>query len=65
VFIRRFKKDVQDQVRDAFPERTISRCWAEATPAEEHAYDRWLSGKTWRGRLLCTRDGALVQLIRG
>jgi superfamily II DNA or RNA helicase len=38
LFIRRFKKDVQDQVRAAFPERTIAQAWADATPEEERAY---------------------------
>lgn len=38
LYIRRFKKDVQDEVAKAFPEREIARSWADATDTEEHAY---------------------------
>lgn len=39
LFIRRFKKDVKDQIHGEFPDRkfTLERC--QATPLEEHAYD--------------------------
>ena len=39
LFIRRFKKDIQDQVRHAFREREISVARAQASPAEEEAFD--------------------------
>ncbi|NOY93753.1 MAG: DEAD/DEAH box helicase [Deltaproteobacteria bacterium] len=40
LFLRRFKRDVQDQVRKAFPERTIAKAHAKASEAEESAYQR-------------------------
>lgn len=39
LFLRRFKKDVQDQVQKAFPERTIAKAHATASDAEELAYE--------------------------
>jgi len=39
LFIRRFKKDIKDQVVSSFKERTISRAFAEASPQEEEAFD--------------------------
>ncbi|NCC60085.1 MAG: DEAD/DEAH box helicase [Verrucomicrobiae bacterium] len=39
LFIRRFKKDIKDQVAQAFPERVISIDRAQATSEEEAAYD--------------------------
>ncbi|MCD6199383.1 MAG: DEAD/DEAH box helicase [Deltaproteobacteria bacterium] len=39
LFIRRFKKDIQEQVENAFKERKISRAYCEATDAEEMAFD--------------------------
>lgn len=40
LFIRRFKKDIKDQVKMSFKERTVSRAYCQASPAEEavHAY---------------------------
>lgn len=38
--VRRFKKDIVDQLRGEFPEREISVDRIEATPVEEHAYER-------------------------
>jgi superfamily II DNA or RNA helicase len=38
--IRRFKKDVREQLRGNFPEREIQLAKTQATPAEEHAYDQ-------------------------
>ena len=40
LFIRRFKKDVQDQVNLAFRDREIGQVHCDATPAEEIAFDR-------------------------
>ena len=39
LFIRRFKKDIQAQVQNAFKEREISKAYCEATHAEEMAFD--------------------------
>jgi len=39
LFIRRFKKDIADQVKSAFPERVIKKLPVPASPAEETAYD--------------------------
>jgi superfamily II DNA or RNA helicase len=37
--IRRFKKDIQDQVQSAFKAREISKAYCQATAVEEIAYD--------------------------
>jgi ERCC4-related helicase len=39
LFIRRFKKDIQDQVQKAFKNREISNAYCQATGAEEMAFD--------------------------
>jgi superfamily II DNA/RNA helicase len=39
LFIRRFKKDIQDQVHNAFKNREISNAYCQATDAEESAFD--------------------------
>ena len=39
LFIRRFKKDIKDQVASAFPERVIKKLPVEASAAEEVAYE--------------------------
>lgn len=39
LFIRRFKKDIQEQVERAFKERTIQVARCKASPAEERAHD--------------------------
>ena len=41
--IRRFKKDVQEQVRDAFRDRQVFPQWFSASAAEEAAYDALLA----------------------
>lgn len=38
LFIRRFKKDIKDQVSGAFPERVVTRHFAAASPQEDHAF---------------------------
>lgn len=38
LFIRRFKKDIADQVKSAFPERVIKKLPVQASSAEETAY---------------------------
>lgn len=40
LFIRRFKKDIQDQVNLAFRDREIGQVYCDATPAEEAAFNR-------------------------
>ncbi len=39
LFIRRFKKDIADQVKTAFPERVIKKLPVDASAAEEAAYE--------------------------
>lgn len=43
--VRRFKKDVKDQMAGEFPEREIKALRREATPAEEEVYRRLLESK--------------------
>ena len=43
--VRRFKKDVKDQMAGEFPEREIKALKREATPAEEEVYRRLLESK--------------------
>ena len=38
LFVRRFKKDVQEQVGKAFPDRIIAQAHAQASPEEEDAF---------------------------
>jgi SNF2 family DNA or RNA helicase len=45
LFIRRFKKDIQDQVVKAFKERKIHEVHCEASPAEEMAFDAFVDLK--------------------
>jgi hypothetical protein len=40
LFIRRFKKDIQDQVKGVFQERQIATCYVQASPAEERAFEQ-------------------------
>jgi SNF2 family DNA or RNA helicase len=39
LFIRRFKKDIQDQVQSAFKKRKISKAYCPATLSEEDAFE--------------------------
>ena len=39
LFIRRFKKDIQDQVQTAFKKREISKAYCQGTDIEEFAFD--------------------------
>lgn len=39
LFIRRFKKDIRDQVASTFPERTLRKLPVDASASEEHAYE--------------------------
>jgi superfamily II DNA or RNA helicase len=38
LFVRRFKRDVRDEIRQEFPERKVFRFRRSATAAEEHAF---------------------------
>lgn len=58
LFIRRFKKDIKDQVPMSFKERTISRVYADATLVEEEAFE-YLSQMTFT-RLDQRRGGAML-----
>ena len=60
LFIRRFKKDIQDQVQKAFKKREISKAYCQATEAEEMAFDVFAAMKFKR---LDQRKGA-VQLFK-
>ena len=59
--IRRFKKDVRDQLAESFPEREIDTVRVPATDVEEHAFDllRSASFHTLNGR-----SGGAGQLFR-
>lgn len=56
LFVRRFKKDILDQVAEDFPQRRIVKCPVDATAAEEAAYEVLLqlrqAPSTQRGRQL-------------
>lgn len=60
LFIRRFKKDIQDQVQNAFKKRKISKAYCDATSAEEFAFDVFAEMKF---KKLDQRKGA-VQLFK-
>ena len=48
--VRRFKKDIRHQVRDAFRDREVYRCPCPASALEEAAYDALLAVKVASGR---------------
>ena len=56
LFIRRFKKDIQDQVQDGFKERHIAEIPCTATPKEEAALEAFL---TYESMLPKTENGRL------
>lgn len=58
LFIRRFKKDIRDQVREAFREREISDQHIQATQVEEEAYTALVN--TEFTRLDTKRTGAIL-----
>ncbi|MBZ0120935.1 MAG: DEAD/DEAH box helicase, partial [Sandaracinaceae bacterium] len=45
LFVRRFKKDVQDEIGKAFPERQMRQVHAAASPAEEAVFDELVNLK--------------------
>ena len=64
--VRRFKKDIQDQVRAAFRDRRTYRCSFDASASEEAAYDALLAvrvanraGSTRRDLFIVTLEKAL------
>ncbi len=64
--VRRFKKDIQDQVREAFRDRRTYRCSFDASASEEAAYDALLAvrvanraGSTCRDLFIVTLEKAL------
>ncbi|WP_461534717.1 DEAD/DEAH box helicase [Spongorhabdus nitratireducens] len=61
--IRRFKKDIQDQVGDEFKERTVHRLRHQASPEEEAAYDKLLEIPfTYRGEFDPEKQGHLIRI---
>ncbi len=58
LFIRRFKKDIRDQVREAFQERKISDQHVQATQEEEEVYSALVN--TEFTRLDTRRTGAIL-----
>ena len=60
LFIRRFKKDIQDQAADAFKERYIAEVPCTATPKEEAALDSFL---TYESMIPETENGRLRDMV--
>ncbi|WP_305858042.1 DEAD/DEAH box helicase [Balneatrix alpica] len=61
--IRRFKKDIRDQVQQEFKERVVKDIYLDASPEEEAAYDSLLQVPfTYRGEHNQTRNGQLVRI---
>ncbi|RKZ05721.1 ATP-dependent helicase, partial [Candidatus Fermentibacteria bacterium] len=58
LFIRRFKKDIRNQVKDAFREREISSKRTSATPIEEEAFSALVN--TQFTRLDTRKTGAIL-----
>ncbi|MCK4505856.1 MAG: DEAD/DEAH box helicase [Candidatus Aegiribacteria sp.] len=58
LFIRRFKKDIRNQVQDAFREREISSKRTSATPIEEEAFSALVN--THFTRLDTKKTGAIL-----
>ena len=61
--IRRFKKDIRDQVKQEFKERVVNDIYLHASPEEEAAYQYLLDVPfTYRGEHSQTRNGQLVRI---
>ena len=61
--IRRFKKDIKDQVDDEFRERTVHCLRHNASPEEEAAYNKLLEIPfTYRGRFDPEKQGHLIRI---
>ncbi|MCX2830436.1 DEAD/DEAH box helicase [Microbulbifer thermotolerans] len=61
--IRRFKKDIRDQVQQEFRERVVRDIYLDASPEEEAAYQALLEVPfTYRGEHNTERNGQLVRI---
>ena len=61
--VRRFKKDIRDQVDDEFKERTVHSIKHQASPQEEAAYDALLNIPfTYKGIFDSERQGHLIRI---
>lgn len=61
--IRRFKKDIRDQVQQEFKERVVNDLYLNASPEEEAAYQSLLDVPfTYRGEHSATKNGQLVRI---
>lgn len=61
--IRRFKKDIRDQVQQEFKERVVNDIYLNASPEEEAAYQSLLDVPfTYRGEHSATKNGQLVRI---
>lgn len=61
--IRRFKKDIRDQVQQEFRERVVNDIYLNASPEEEAAYQALLDVPfTYRGEHNAERNGQLVRI---
>src|SRR5690554_6860454 len=61
--IRRFKKDIRDQVQQEFKERVVNDIYLNATAEEEAAYQALLDVPfTYRGEHNAERNGQLVRI---
>jgi len=61
--IRRFKKDIRDQVQQEFKEREVNDVYLNASPEEEAAYQALLDVPfTYRGEHSETKNGQLVRI---
>jgi len=61
--IRRFKKDIRDQVQQEFKERVVNDLYLSASPEEEAAYQALLDVPfTYRGEHSASKNGQLVRI---
>lgn len=61
--IRRFKKDIRDQVETEFKQRTVHSLMHQATPEEEAAYDALLAIPfTYKGKFDPEKQGHLIRI---
>ena len=61
--VRRFKKDIRDQVDTAFKERTVHCLKHQATTEEEAAYDALLTIRfTYKGKFDPDKEGHLIRI---
>jgi superfamily II DNA or RNA helicase len=61
--IRRFKKDIRDQVQQEFKERVVNDIYLDASPEVEAAYQALLDVPfTYRGEHSQTKNGQLVRI---